>query len=74
MPSPPPRAATTVWRASPALGARALRLDVAIGREAAALAWPIDGEAFDVAIYCAGRVRAAHRRSGAADAKPISTP
>jgi NAD(P)-dependent dehydrogenase (short-subunit alcohol dehydrogenase family) len=36
------------------LGARALRLDVASAAKAAALAWPIDGEAFDVAIYCAG--------------------
>ncbi len=37
-----------------ALGARALRLDVASAAGASALAWPIDGEAFDVAIVNAG--------------------
>jgi NAD(P)-dependent dehydrogenase (short-subunit alcohol dehydrogenase family) len=40
-----------------ALGARALRLDVAHAggtQGASALAWPIDGEAFDVAIVNAG--------------------
>jgi NAD(P)-dependent dehydrogenase (short-subunit alcohol dehydrogenase family) len=37
-----------------ALGARALRLDVAGADGASALAWPIDGEAFDVAIVNAG--------------------
>lgn len=37
-----------------ALGARALRLDVASTAGASALAWPIDGEAFDVAVYNAG--------------------
>jgi NAD(P)-dependent dehydrogenase (short-subunit alcohol dehydrogenase family) len=37
-----------------ALGARALPLDVAGAAGASALAWPIDGEAFDVAIVNAG--------------------
>ena len=37
-----------------ALGAKALRLDVASTAGAAALAWPIDGEAFDVVILNAG--------------------
>lgn len=37
-----------------ALGARALRVDVATAVGASALAWPIDGEAFDVAILNAG--------------------
>jgi NAD(P)-dependent dehydrogenase (short-subunit alcohol dehydrogenase family) len=37
-----------------ALGARALRVDVASAAGASALAWPIDGEAFDVAILNAG--------------------
>ncbi|MDE1949900.1 MAG: SDR family oxidoreductase [Burkholderiales bacterium] len=37
-----------------ALGAVALRLDVATAEGASALAWPIDGEAFDCVIYCAG--------------------
>lgn len=37
-----------------ALGARALRLDVADAAGSAALAWPIDGEAFDIAIVNAG--------------------
>lgn len=37
-----------------ALGARALHLDVADATGAAALAWPIDGEAFDIAIINAG--------------------
>ncbi len=36
------------------LGARALRLDVASAAGASALAWPIDGEAFDLAIVNAG--------------------
>ena len=37
-----------------ALGARALRVDVASAAGASALAWPVDGEAFDVAILNAG--------------------
>jgi NAD(P)-dependent dehydrogenase (short-subunit alcohol dehydrogenase family) len=37
-----------------ALGARALRLDVASAAGASELAWPIDGEAFDTAIVNAG--------------------
>jgi NAD(P)-dependent dehydrogenase (short-subunit alcohol dehydrogenase family) len=37
-----------------ALGARALRLDVADATGAAALAWPIDGETFDTVIVNAG--------------------
>ncbi len=37
-----------------ALGARALRLDVADAAGAAALAWPIDGETFDVVVLNAG--------------------
>jgi NAD(P)-dependent dehydrogenase (short-subunit alcohol dehydrogenase family) len=37
-----------------ALGARALPMDVAGAAGASALAWPIDGEAFDVAIVNAG--------------------
>jgi NAD(P)-dependent dehydrogenase (short-subunit alcohol dehydrogenase family) len=37
-----------------ALGARALRLDVATAAGAAALAWPIDGEAFEVLVLVAG--------------------
>ena len=37
-----------------ALGARALRVDVATAAGASALAWPIDGEAFDVAVLNAG--------------------
>jgi NAD(P)-dependent dehydrogenase (short-subunit alcohol dehydrogenase family) len=37
-----------------ALGARALRVDVATAAGASALAWPIEGEAFDVAILNAG--------------------
>ncbi|MFO1329641.1 MAG: SDR family oxidoreductase [Rubrivivax sp.] len=37
-----------------ARGARALRLDVADAASASALAWPLDGEAFDVVIYAAG--------------------
>ena len=37
-----------------ALGARALRLDVASAPGAAALAWPIDGEAFDAVVLNAG--------------------
>jgi NAD(P)-dependent dehydrogenase (short-subunit alcohol dehydrogenase family) len=37
-----------------ALGARALRVDVASAAGASALAWPIDGEAFDLAILNAG--------------------
>ncbi|CAD5374092.1 SDR family oxidoreductase [Rubrivivax sp. A210] len=36
------------------LGARALRLDVAGADGAAALAWPIDGEAFDAVVLNAG--------------------
>jgi NAD(P)-dependent dehydrogenase (short-subunit alcohol dehydrogenase family) len=36
------------------LGARALRLDVATAAGASALAWPIDGEAFDVVVLSAG--------------------
>lgn len=37
-----------------ALGARALQVDVASAAGASALAWPIDGEAFDIAIVNAG--------------------
>ncbi len=37
-----------------ALGARALRVDVASAAGASALAWPVDGEGFDVAILNAG--------------------
>jgi NAD(P)-dependent dehydrogenase (short-subunit alcohol dehydrogenase family) len=37
-----------------ALGARALRVDVASAAGASALAWPVDGEAFDLAIVNAG--------------------
>jgi NAD(P)-dependent dehydrogenase (short-subunit alcohol dehydrogenase family) len=37
-----------------ALGGRALRVDVASAAGANALAWPIDGEAFDVAVLNAG--------------------
>ncbi len=37
-----------------ALGARALRLDVADVAGASALAWPLDGEAFDVVVFSAG--------------------
>ena len=37
-----------------ALGARPVRLDVADAAGASGLAWPIDGEAFDVAIVNAG--------------------
>jgi NAD(P)-dependent dehydrogenase (short-subunit alcohol dehydrogenase family) len=37
-----------------ALGGRALRVDVASAAGASALAWPIDGEAFDVAVLNAG--------------------
>ncbi len=37
-----------------ALGAKALRVDVATAAGASALAWPIDGEAFDLAIVNAG--------------------
>lgn len=37
-----------------ALGARALRVDVASAAGASALAWPIDGEAFDIAVVNAG--------------------
>lgn len=37
-----------------ALGARALRLDIADAAGAAALAWPIDGEAFDLVVHNAG--------------------
>ncbi len=37
-----------------ALGATALRLDVASAAGAAALAWPVDGEAFDVVVLNAG--------------------
>lgn len=37
-----------------ALGAKALRLDVADAASASALAWPIDGEAFDTVIVNAG--------------------
>ena len=37
-----------------ALGARALRVDVATAAGACALAWPIDGEVFDVAVLNAG--------------------
>jgi NAD(P)-dependent dehydrogenase (short-subunit alcohol dehydrogenase family) len=37
-----------------ALGARALRLDVARLDSTAGLAWQLDGEAFDTAIVCAG--------------------
>jgi NAD(P)-dependent dehydrogenase (short-subunit alcohol dehydrogenase family) len=37
-----------------ALGARALRLDVADAASASGLAWPIDGEAFDTVIVSAG--------------------
>ena len=37
-----------------AQGAKALRLDVACTAGAAALAWPIDGEAFDVVVLNAG--------------------
>jgi NAD(P)-dependent dehydrogenase (short-subunit alcohol dehydrogenase family) len=37
-----------------ALGARALRVDVATAAGASALAWPIDGEVFDVAVLTAG--------------------
>lgn len=37
-----------------ALGARALPLDVADAASAAGLAWPIDGEAFDVVVFAAG--------------------
>jgi NAD(P)-dependent dehydrogenase (short-subunit alcohol dehydrogenase family) len=37
-----------------ALGARALTLDVASAAGASALAWPIDGETFDVVVFNAG--------------------
>jgi len=37
-----------------ALGAQALRLDVADAASASGLAWPIDGEAFDVVVLNAG--------------------
>ena len=37
-----------------ALGAKALRLDVADAASASGLAWPIDGEAFDTVIVNAG--------------------
>jgi NAD(P)-dependent dehydrogenase (short-subunit alcohol dehydrogenase family) len=37
-----------------ALGAQALRLDVASAAGASGLAWPIDGEAFDVVVINAG--------------------
>ena len=37
-----------------ALGAKALRLDVADASSAAGLAWQIDGEAFDTVFVCAG--------------------
>jgi NAD(P)-dependent dehydrogenase (short-subunit alcohol dehydrogenase family) len=37
-----------------ALGARALRVDVASAAGAAALAWPLDGEHFDVVVINAG--------------------
>ena len=37
-----------------ALGARALTLDVADAASASGLAWPIDGEAFDVVVLNAG--------------------
>ena len=37
-----------------ALGAQALRLDVAHAAGAAVLAWPIDGERFDVVVLDAG--------------------
>jgi NAD(P)-dependent dehydrogenase (short-subunit alcohol dehydrogenase family) len=37
-----------------ALGATALPLDVASTASAAALAWPIDGAAFDVVVHSAG--------------------
>ena len=37
-----------------ALGAKALRVDVATAAGASALAWPVDGEAFDTAIVNAG--------------------
>ena len=37
-----------------ALGAKALRLDVADAAASSALAWPIDGEAFDTVVLCAG--------------------
>ncbi len=37
-----------------ALGARALRLDVAETLSVSGLAWQIDGEAFDTVLHCAG--------------------
>lgn len=37
-----------------ALGARALRLDVASAASVAALAWPVEGEAFDAVVFVAG--------------------
>ena len=37
-----------------ALGAAAIALDVANAASCAGLAWPIDGAAFDVAVFCAG--------------------
>lgn len=37
-----------------ALGATALRLDVADAVASSALAWPIDGASFDTAVLCAG--------------------
>jgi NAD(P)-dependent dehydrogenase (short-subunit alcohol dehydrogenase family) len=36
------------------LGAKALRLDVADAAASSALAWPIDGQHFDVVVLCAG--------------------
>ena len=37
-----------------ALGANAIALDVANAESASRLAWQIDGEAFDVIVFCAG--------------------
>ena len=37
-----------------ALGANAIALDVASAESASRLAWQIDGEAFDVVVFCAG--------------------
>jgi NAD(P)-dependent dehydrogenase (short-subunit alcohol dehydrogenase family) len=37
-----------------ALGAKALKLDVADAASAAGLAWQVDGEAFDTVFYVAG--------------------
>ena len=37
-----------------ALGAKALRLDVADPQSVSGLAWMLDGEKFDIALYVAG--------------------